>query len=104
MIDLRELARCAMIERGFLVEFPSAAKAEAAMEVEPRFDRTGVRDLRSWFWSSIDNDESRDLDQIEYAQSELGGTRVYVGIADVDWFVERGSMIDRFAQHNTTSG
>src|SRR5262245_16823684 len=103
MTYLRELAKRAMIQRGFLVEFPPAAAAEVANEAEPRFDGLDIRDLRSWLWSSIDNDESRDLDQIEYATSESAGTRVYVGIADVDWFVERGSMTDRAAQHNTTS-
>src|SRR5205085_3569745 len=49
------------------------------------------------------NDESRDLDQIECAKSESTGTRLYVGIADVDWFVNQGSMIDSAAKHNTTS-
>src|SRR5262249_43914200 len=60
-------------------------------------------DLSSWLWSSIDNDESRDLDQIEYAQRDAGGIRIYVGIADVDWFVTRESTIDGVARHNTTS-
>ena len=101
--DLRRLAKHAMMARGFLVEFPPEAKAQVATEAEPSFDTLKVRDLRSWFWSSIDNDESRDLDQIEYAKSEAGGTRLYVGIADVDWFVSRDSMIDQAAQHNTTS-
>jgi VacB/RNase II family 3'-5' exoribonuclease len=97
------VARRAMLSRGFLVEFPPEAKAELAAEAEPAFDGLKVRDLRSWLWSSIDNDESRDLDQIEYAAREPGGTRLYVGVADVDWFVERGSMIDQAAEHNTTS-
>ena len=101
--DLRQLARRAMIERGFLVEFPAEAKAEIATETEPSFDTLTIRDLRSWLWSSIDNDESRDLDQIEYAKSESGGTRLYVGIADVDWLVSRDSMIDQAARQNTTS-
>jgi exoribonuclease II len=66
-------------------------------------DKANVRDLRTWLWSSIDNDESRDLDQIEYAIREADGIRVYVGIADVDQFVYRGSLTDEAARHNTTS-
>jgi VacB/RNase II family 3'-5' exoribonuclease len=92
-----------MIERGFLAEIPQDARAEVETKAEPVFDTLKIRDLRSWLWSSIDNDESRDLDQIEYAQSESAGTRIYVGIADVDWFVHEDSMIDRAAKHNTTS-
>ena len=92
-----------MIERGFLAEIPPEARAEVETKAEPVFDTLKIRDLRSLLWSSIDNDESRDLDQIEYAQGESAGTRLYVGIADVDWFVHEKSMIDRAAQHNTTS-
>jgi VacB/RNase II family 3'-5' exoribonuclease len=103
MPDLRELARRAMIERGFLVEPPRDAQAEVASRTEPPFETLGILDLSSLLWSSIDNDESRDLDQIEYAKKETGGTRLYVGVADVDWFVHRGSMLDHAAQHNTTS-
>jgi exoribonuclease-2 len=54
-------------------------------------------------WSSIDNDDSRDLDQIEYAKKEKAGTRVYIGVADVDWFVPLNTALDQAAQHNTTS-
>jgi exoribonuclease II len=103
MPNLRELARRAMIDRGFLVEPPREAQAEVATTTEPTFETLGIPDLSSWLWSSIDNDESRDLDQIEYAKKEAGGTRLYVGVADVDWFVHRGSMLDHAAQHNTTS-
>jgi exoribonuclease-2 len=92
-----------MTEHGFLAEIPKEARAEAENKQEPVFDRAGIRDLRSFLWSSIDNDDSRDLDQIEYAVREPGGTRVYVGIADVDALVARHSMIDQAAQHNTTS-
>jgi VacB/RNase II family 3'-5' exoribonuclease len=92
-----------MIERGFWPDFPNEARAELQNKAEPGFNSPGVRDLRSLLWSSIDNDESRDLDQIEYASREAGGTRLYVGIADVDSLVARGSMIDQAAEHNTTS-
>src|SRR6185436_12340942 len=54
-------------------------------------------------WSSIDNDDSRDLDQVEVAKAEPGGTRIYVGIADVAWFVPLNSPMDLAAAQNTTS-
>src|SRR5207247_10277372 len=101
--DLRALARRAMMERGFLTEMPKEARAEVENKQEPVFDTRGIRDLRSFLWSSIDNDESRDLDQIEYATKEAGGTRVYVGIAAVGSVVPRHSMIDAAADDNTTA-
>src|SRR4030095_8415068 len=101
--DLKELARRAMIARGFLTETPDTAKVEIEMQAEPHFATLKVRDLSSWLWSSIDNDDSRDLDQIEYAQPDPAGIRIYIGIADVDWFVRRRSSIDQVAGHNTTS-
>ena len=59
----------------------------------PQIDKD-VRDLRNLLWSSIDNDTSRDLDQIEYAETVAAGIRVLIGIADVDTDVPIGSPID----------
>src|SRR5262252_5422023 len=101
--DLRSIARRAMLERGFLVDLPASAQDELKSESEPDFRSIKVRDLTSWLWSSIDNDDSRDLDQIEYAKEENGGIRIYVGIADVDWFVPAHSPLDTAAGQNTTS-
>jgi exoribonuclease-2 len=101
--DLRSIARRAMLEREFLVDFPSDALNELKNETVPDFESLKARDLTSWLWSSIDNDDSRDLDQIEYAVEEAGGIRVYVGIADVDWFVPARLPLDGAAAHNTTS-
>ena len=83
--DLGAIARRAMLERGFLVDLPASVQDELKSESEPDFPSIKARDLTSWLWSSIDNDDSRDLDQIEYAKEENGGIRIYVGIADVDW-------------------
>src|SRR5439155_19170115 len=63
-----------------------------------------ARDLRGLAWASIDNDDSRDLDQLTVAEAHPDGTAtVLVAIADVDALVEQGSAIDRHAERNTTS-
>jgi exoribonuclease-2 len=65
---------------------------------------SATRDLRGLLWSSIDNDTSRDLDQIEYVEGVPGGgQRVLIGIADVDAFVPKGSPIDVHAMRETTT-
>jgi len=102
-VNLHAVARGQMQEHGFLVDFPPPALREAAQAAEPDFARLPARDLTGWLWSSIDNDDSRDLDQIEFARREPGGTRLYVAIAQVDPFVHQGSALDEAAQHNTTS-
>jgi len=64
----------------------------------------GIRDLRGLPWSSIDNDTSRDLDQIEVAERlPNGDAKVLIGIADVDAFVPKGSAIDQHASKETTT-
>src|SRR5581483_8938362 len=100
---LARIAEQAMRERGFLAHPTPEAIAEAAGAREPDGQLDGVRDLRALPWTSIDNPESQDLDQIEAAEAADGGTRLYVGIADVDHFVRAGSAIDRAAGTNTTS-
>src|SRR3954462_3259930 len=91
--DLRSIARQAMLSRGFIVAFPPDAQEQLRGVTEPSFESLGIRDLSSWLWSSIDNDDSRDLDQIEYAVNEAGATRIYVGIANVDWYVPQNSPL-----------
>ena len=100
--QLEAIARGAMLAHGFEPDFPPAAVAQA--EHGPvRAEGADVRDLRDLAWSSIDNDDSRDLDQIEVCVRDGGRTRVLVGIADVDVIVSRDSPADQHAQHNTTS-
>ena len=102
-VDLQSIAKQAMVDRGFLIQVTEGGQAQLKLEQEPAFETLKLPDLTSWLWSSIDNDDSRDLDQVEYAKKESGGIRVYVGIADVDWFVPLNSALDQAAQHNTTS-
>lgn len=96
-----------MRENGFEPDFPPAAIQQISeiRQHPPAVAVTkGVKDLRDLLWSSIDNDESRDLDQVEVAEALGNGrTRVRIGIADVDHFVPRGTAIDRYAAFETTS-
>ena len=103
---LRELARAALIEHGMLPEFPNAVRNELAQipgPAQPDWNG-GVKDLRDMLWCSIDNDSSKDLDQLS-ASMPLpdGATRIFVAIADVDALVRKGSSIDLHASRNTCS-
>jgi len=92
-----------MLERGLLPDFSPAEVAELAEIRLPATDG-GVRDLRGLLWASIDNDDSRDLDQLTVAEASPGGVvRALVAVADVDALVAKGSAIDAHARANTTS-
>lgn len=103
--DLLSIAKRAMTEHGLRPDFDSAALRQLGSIAGPADTRVaGVRDLRSLLWASIDNDSSRDLDQLTAAVSAPGGaTTILVAVADVDAVVELGSPLDACAQFNTTS-
>lgn len=101
--DLRDVARQAMIDEGFDPDFSPEARAELAHPPAPVDDGSAPKDLRDLLWSSIDNDDTRDLDQVEYADAVAGGTRLLIGVADVDRRVPRGSAIDQHAQSQATT-
>jgi VacB/RNase II family 3'-5' exoribonuclease len=99
--DLAAAAHQEMIEHGFEPDFPpEAARQLAGISVKPA---AGLKDLTALLWSSIDNDESRDLDQIEWVERTAAGIRVLVGVADVDSAVAKGTPIDLHAQKETTT-
>jgi VacB/RNase II family 3'-5' exoribonuclease len=108
---LESIARRAMLERGLLPDFSAAALAEldgilapAAVDGESAGGAAGVRDLADLAWASIDNDDSRDLDQLTVAEAlDRDKAKVRVAVADVDAVVKNGSAIDEHARHNTTS-
>jgi exoribonuclease-2 len=103
--DLHEIARRAMLEKGLTPDFPKSALEQlgSISEAAPA-KPDGLRDLRSLLWASIDNDDSRDLDQLSVAEALPGGeTRVLVAIADVDALVAKGTPLDERAAQNTTS-
>jgi exoribonuclease-2 len=104
--DLATIARRAMREKGLIVDFPAAARQQAArcrdLGGEP--DGSGrVADLRDLPWTSIDNDDSLDLDQLEVVFTQGKGYRLLVAVADVDIYVPAHSPIDEAARVNTTS-
>ncbi len=103
--DLAAAARQEMLHDGFQPDFaPGTEEQLAAIRSRPAPQPApGIEDLRAMLWSSLDNDTSRDLDQVEVAERVDGGIRVLVGIADVDWAVEKNSVIDRHAASETTS-
>lgn len=104
--NLIAAARASMLEHGFQPDFPEGTETElAAISAQPALPATdGIVDLRHLLWSSIDNDTSKDLDQIEWAERQAGGTiRVLIGVADVDARVVEGTVIDGHARSQTTS-
>jgi len=104
--DLQAAARQIMLENGFEPEFPSEVRQQLAQikSAPPQTANAQVRDLRHLLWSSIDNDTSRDLDQIEVAEKlPDGSVKVMIGIADVDAFVPKDTPIDRHAARETTT-
>lgn len=102
---LRGIARRAMQARGLSPDFSDAAMSQlqALMKAAPPAS-DGARDQRDLLWCSIDNDDSRDLDQLSVAQPLSGGAvKILVAIADVDAWVKRDSPLDEHARGNTTS-
>ncbi len=102
---LQSIAQRAMLERGLLPDFSAEALAELAkMKAPAAMNGDPVRDLRDLLWASIDNDDSRDLDQLSVAEAIPGDkVKILVAVADVDSLVKNGSAIDEHACHNTTS-
>ena len=101
--DLRARAHQAMLDNGFTPDMTPDVAAQVRQLTQPADTpaASNARDLRHLLWSSIDNDNSRDLDQIEVAETLADGAiRVLVGIADVDASVPDGSPIDRHARAN----
>jgi exoribonuclease II len=103
--DLSAAARRTMLAHGFEPDYPPAIAAQLEqLRAHPPQPDPKARDLRNLLWSSIDNDTSKDLDQIEYVEALPNGSyRVLIGIADVDAFVPKGSPIDQHALRETTT-
>jgi exoribonuclease-2 len=105
MNQLKSIARRVMSDRGLLPDFSAAAVIEvSALRERAPETSPAIRDLRALLWASIDNDTSRDLDQLSFAEKLPDeAVKVLVAIADVDALVKRHSALDDHAQTNTTS-
>ena len=110
--ELKDIAYRAMRDRGLLPDFSPAIRHETEALREPPARASsppaegpgGAVDLRGLWWASIDNDDSRDLDQLSVAEVlPDGNLKLLVAIADVDALVPMGSATDEHAEHNTTS-
>lgn len=104
-IDLKSIARRAMLEHGLEPDLPAAASIQLQSITAPAMEQgREIRDLRSLLWCSIDNDDSRDLDQLSVAAPlAAGAVRILIAIADVDATVGVGTPLDAHARSNTTS-
>src|SRR6185436_10614085 len=102
--DIHAAARRVLLAAKFEPDINDAARKQLDALTSPAPMPTGVRDLRDLPWSSIDNEESRDLDQVEVAKGLPDGSiKLIVGIADVDALVPKASPLDRHAFANCTS-
>lgn len=103
--DLAAIAHRAMLERGFAPDFAPGVLAEVeALDSGVAGADGAIQDLTGLPWFSIDNDDSRDLDQLSVSERlSSGSVRLLVAIADVDALVRDGSKVDGHARTNTTS-
>ena len=103
--DLATIASWAMFSRGLEPEFSDAVQQELKQINEPALETgSSIKNLTALPWCSIDNDDSRDLDQLTACEIlPKGGVRIFVAVADVDALVKKGSAIDNHARLNTTS-
>src|ERR1035437_2889568 len=102
---LRRIAHRMMLEGGLVPDLPIQvlAKLDGAHGPARRTEES-TRDLRNLLWCSIDNDDSRDLDQLTVAEAMPDeAAKVLVAIADVDAVVKKRSALDEHARQNTTS-
>ena len=104
--DMHAIARSAMEKYSFDFRFPEAVLHEVNSIRERLFleGDPNDQDLRNLLWSSIDNWDSMDLDQLEYCEQGADEEiHVRIAVADVDLYVTKQSLTDQYGAHNGTS-
>lgn len=101
--DLVQIARQVMLSKGLQPDYSKAVIEQATAIQTPAAPSSDVTDLRKFYWCSIDNDDSRDLDQLTFAEEKQERLILWVAVADVDALVHKDTPIDLHAQINTTT-
>lgn len=102
--NLELLAKKLLKEKGLQPDFSKSALQQLENINRPASPTANTQDLRKFLWCSIDNDDSRDLDQLTFGKKENDGSFIiWIAVADVDSLVKKDSAIDMHAQINTTS-
>ena len=100
----RAVSLIAITDHGIPVEFPQAAIAEA--EAAQPVGLAGRTDLRQIPLVTIDGADARDFDDAVFAEPDperQGFWHAVVAIADVGWYVQPGSALDKAAQRRGNS-
>jgi len=94
-----------MVERGLEPEFsPAVLKQLDKINLPGQDLDPNIFDLTDLLWCSLDNDDSRDLDQLTVAEELHNGLiKIFVAIADVDSVVKKDTPIDEHAKMNAAS-
>ncbi len=104
-IILQAIAHRVMLDKGLFPDFPPEVISQLTTISSPNITSLPFhKDMRNLLWCSIDNDSSRDLDQLTVAELLPNGiTKLMIAVADVDAVVKPDTAIDQYALHNTTS-
>lgn len=101
--DLEQIAKLAMREKGLKPDYSPEVFHQLETINTPALKNESYKDLRILPWCSIDNEDSRDLDQLTCVNKQNGNFELFIAIADVDALVKKNSPIDLHASINTTS-
>lgn len=94
-----------LLEKDIVPEFNEKVKAEVA-GIKEEVDVNELKnreDLRKLLTITIDGEDARDLDDAISIEKIEKGYRLYVHIADVSYYVQENTALDKEAYHRGTS-